>query len=144
GDFRRLAEALARRLQSPRTRPAEKKALLRRLAAIQADKLGRTDAAFETHQQLLELDPESRPSILFLAQEARRVGDRRLEERYLESVSTLPGERMEPPAEAEIHGRLAQIHLEAGREGQAEAGARRAVDLFPRQPAALAVLDEIL
>jgi tetratricopeptide (TPR) repeat protein len=143
GDPAAQAQVLARKVAATARQPHRQKAILGRLATLQADRLSRPDAAREAWARALEIDPEYRPALSFLAGDARARGDVAEERRRLEQWLALPPE----PGDAETRAahllRLAQLHQLAAAPGEAERVARRALDLQPRDPAALALLDEL-
>lgn len=144
GDVLRQEQVLARKVAATARRPAQQKAILGRLAQLQADKLGRPDAARLAFQRALEIDPDFRPALAFLAAEARARGDAGEELLRLERLATLPIDPSEPDARPQELLRVAQLHAQAGRTERAEEWARRALEAQPKGPRALQLLDEVL
>jgi|GEM_PF-5632763 len=75
GDYERVAAILGRKIAATSRQPERQKALLARLAELQATRLGRRDVAIESYQRALELDPHFRPALVFLANDARERDD---------------------------------------------------------------------
>src|SRR5581483_5060201 len=132
-----------RKIAATGKRPAQQKAILGRLAQLQAEKLGRPDAAREAYRRALELDPEFRPALAFLAADARARGDVAEEQARLEKLAALPADPADLDGRAAELLRLAQLYVQLNRPSEAEALARRTLDAFPRHPAALELLDEL-
>src|SRR5262249_10501340 len=143
-DWEEVANVLGRKVAATQKRPSQQKAILGRLARLQADKLGRPDAAKEAYGRALEIDPDFRPALVFLAEEARRFLERAEELRYLERLIAQPVDPVDLETRPSELTRLGQLHLAAGRAASAEAAARQALELSPRHPRALALLDEVL
>src|SRR5205085_1303681 len=107
-------------------------------------RLGRPDAAREAWLRALEIDPEFRPALAFLAAEARTHGDDVEEVARLEQLVALPFDPTEPEARVEQLLRLGQLHAAAGRTEKAESCVRRALEGQPRERRALQLYDELL
>jgi tetratricopeptide (TPR) repeat protein len=142
-DAERVAQVLGRKVAATARRPAEQRAILGRLAALQ-DELGRPDAARAAWTRVLELDPAYRPALTWLAADARTRGAGDEEAAALEKLTALAADPSDPDTLATALARLAQLWLARGRGVEAEAVARRALALHAREPRALAVLDERL
>ncbi|WP_428261932.1 tetratricopeptide repeat protein [Haliangium sp.] len=67
GDYEQLAAVLNRKLTVTAGHPQRQKALLLRLAELQAQELGRNEDAAESWQRVLEIDPDSRAALAPLA-----------------------------------------------------------------------------
>jgi tetratricopeptide (TPR) repeat protein len=143
GDFARSAQVLGRKVAATAKRPAEQKAILGRLAALQSDKLGRDDAAREAYARALEIDPSFAPALRFLARQARHLGDAGEEILRLERLVSLPENPLDPDERNADLARLAQLYATTGKTRDAEAVVRRVLETQPRDARALLVLDEI-
>ncbi len=143
GDIERVAQVLGRKVAATSKRPAEQRAILGRLAALQAH-LGRPDAARAAYGRALELDGSFRPALAWMASDARARGSADEELALLERLCALPANPVEPEAMAPTLARLGELHADAGRSDDAERAARRSLALMPRHPTALAVLDRVL
>ena len=143
GDSERVAQVLGRKVAATAKRPAEQRAILGRLAALQA-RLGRPDAARAAYTRALALDPSFRPALEWMAIDARTRGATDEELAALERLGALPVDPIEPEALAPTLTRLGELHAAAGRTDQAERAARRALALCPRFAPALALLDGAL
>ena len=75
GDLEAVAAVLGRKIRATARFPERQKVLLVRLAELQAGALGRPDVAREAYRRALELDPELRPALRYLAPDAKRRGD---------------------------------------------------------------------
>ncbi len=144
GDVAMQAQVLGRKVAATARRPAQQKAILGRLATLHAERLGRPDAAREAWLRALEIDPEFRPALAFLAAEARTHGDDAEELTRLEQLVALPTDPTEPEARVEQLLRLGQLHATAGRTDKAESCVRRALESQPRERRALQLYDELL
>ena len=142
-DWARAAQILSRKVAATSKRPSEQRAILGRLAVIQAEHLGREDAAREAYTRALAIDPGFRPALVFLAREARSRGARGEERDRLERLSSLPADPTDPESRLVDLLRLGQLYLEDGRESEAEGAARRVLSEQPRNANALALLDEV-
>ena len=143
GDIGRVAQVLGRKVAATAKRPAEQRAILGRLAALQAH-LGRPEAARAAYARALELDGSFRPALSWMAEDARGRGAADEELAALERLTALPGDPVEPEASAPALARLGELYADAGRIDDAERATRRAMALMPRHPTALAVLDRVL
>jgi tetratricopeptide (TPR) repeat protein len=143
GEWTHLAQVLSRKVAATAKRPAQQKAILGRLAQLQADRLGRPDAAREAYARALALDPDFRPALHFLAAEARGRGDAAEETARLERLVALAPDPVEPESRPAELVRLAQLYRGAGKPDDAERAARRALALAPRHLPALVLLDEL-
>jgi tetratricopeptide (TPR) repeat protein len=143
-NWEEVANVLSRKVAATQKRPAQQKAILGRLAQLQAEKLGRPDAAREAYGRALALDPDFRPALVFLAQEARQSGSRDDERRHLERLVAQPVDPVDNEARPAELTRLGQLQLGAGNLTDAETSAKRALELSPRNPRALQLRDEIL
>ncbi|HWN71998.1 MAG TPA: hypothetical protein VNM90_30370, partial [Haliangium sp.] len=163
GDSERLAVVLGRKLAATSQYPQRQKALLLRLAALQSEQLGHEDAALETYRRVLEMEPESRPALAFVAAHERKAGHGdTAAELYARLAGTLAGED-EPPRGAtpatdrpappsgvmEQRVRAAETLVDlAVREPRLRARARGAVEnlaeLLPRHPALRALRQRLL
>jgi tetratricopeptide (TPR) repeat protein len=163
GEHERLAAVLTRKLAVASAHPQRQTALLLRLAALQSEQLGHGDVALETYRRVLELEPESRPALSFVAAHERKEG--RVEAAaalYARLAGTLAGEgepprgatpatdRPAPPSglmEQRVRAAEALVDL-AVREPRVRALARGAVDnlaeLLPRHPALRALRQRLL
>ncbi|RMH44440.1 MAG: hypothetical protein D6689_02335, partial [Deltaproteobacteria bacterium] len=123
GDWERVAQILGRKIAATPRQAERQKALLARLAELQAERLGRPDVALETHRRALELDPYFRPALRFVAAAARAAG--RVDEAIgaLEKLTrVLPddGELDDPPAAVDAERidaavALAELLIDRGR-----------------------------
>lgn len=75
GDLEAVAAVLGRKIRATSRFPERQKVLLVRLAELQAGALGRPDVAREGYRRALELDPELRPALRYLAPDAKRRGE---------------------------------------------------------------------
>jgi tetratricopeptide (TPR) repeat protein len=93
GDLERVATILGRKVAASARHPGRQKALLGRLAQLQVQ-LGRPEVALATFRRALELDPDFRPALRFIADEARRRGDiDEAAQAQLRLAGELPGDR---------------------------------------------------
>ncbi|MGZ3440864.1 MAG: tetratricopeptide repeat protein, partial [Polyangia bacterium] len=136
GDIERVTQVLGRKVAATAKRPAEQRAILGRLAALQAH-LGRPDAARAAYARALELDPSFRPALEWIAAAARPRGAPADELAALERLCALPTDPDEPEASAPTRARLGELYADAGRSDEAERAARRALALYPRLGPAL-------
>ena len=143
GDAERVAQVLSRKVAATAKRPADQRAILGRLAALQAE-LGRPDAARAAWSRALEIDPSFRPALTWLAADAHARGAADDERAALSRLVTLPADPSEPDGSAASWARLGELHFADGRSDEAERAARRALALHPRERAALALLDGVL
>jgi tetratricopeptide (TPR) repeat protein len=143
-DWEAAAQVLSRKVAATAKRPAQQKAILGRLARLQADRLGRPDAAREAYGRALAIDPDFRPALVYLAAEAQRTRDGDEELRCLERLVALPVDPVEADARPNELTRLAQLKLAAGRNDDAERHLRDALEIHPRHVRALALYDEVL
>jgi tetratricopeptide (TPR) repeat protein len=143
-NWEEVANVLSRKVAATQKRPAQQKAILGRLAQLQAEKLGRTDAAREAYGRALALDPDFRPALVFLVEEARQSGNRDEERRHLERLVALPADPVDVETRPAELTRLGQLQLAAGNLAEATASARRALELSPRHARALQLYDEVL
>jgi tetratricopeptide (TPR) repeat protein len=143
GDVEACEQVLSRKVAATARRPQQQKAILGRLAKLQAERLGRPDAARQAYERALAIDPDFRPALAFLAAEARDKGDAVEEQRYLLRLVTLPPDPIIEDARPGELVRLAQLLHAAGRPEDAEAAVRRALEAQPRHPRGLALLDEL-
>ena len=143
-NWEEVANVLSRKVAATQKRPAQQKAILGRLAQLQAEKLGRPDAAREAYARALALDPDFRPALVFLCDEARQSGKRDDERRHLERLVAQPADPIDSEARPSELTRLGQLQLAAGQVAEAETSARRALELSPRHARALHLLDEVL
>ena len=142
-DWARAAQVLSRKVAATAKRPLEQKAILGRLAILQAEKLGRDDAAREAYQRALAIDSRFRPALVFLAKDARTRGDRADELERLQPLVAIGPDPADPATHTLELARLARLYLDTGRVEDSEAIARRLLAEQPRQAAALVLLDEI-
>ena len=142
-DWARAAQILSRKVAATAKRPTEQKAILGRLAVMQAERLGRDDAAREAYQRALVIDPRFRPALVFLARDARTQGQRTEELERLQRLVSLGPDLADPSTHPTDLARLARLQVDAGRFEEGEAIARRLLADQPRHAAALALLDEI-
>jgi tetratricopeptide (TPR) repeat protein len=143
-DWEEVANILSRKVAATHKRPAQQKAILGRLARLQDDKLGRPDAAREAYGRALAIDPDFRPALIYLVEEARRTGDRDEELQSLERLVQHEADLSDGETRPNELTRLGQLYLAAGRAADAEASARKALELSPRHGRALALLDDLL
>ena len=150
GDIARVAALLGRKIAATARQPERRKALLARLAELQAGPLGRPDAAREAYKRALELDPGFRPALRFLAPDAMARGDE-VEAYRLYSRLAAPAGPQEGEDAALIAGEradalimLAQLARRAGQELDELAHLLRAIALQPERDDALAALIESL
>jgi tetratricopeptide (TPR) repeat protein len=163
GDHARLAAVLARKLAVASAHPQRQTALLLRLAGLQSEQLGHDDVALETYRRVLEIEPESRPALAFVAAHERKEG--RVDAAaalYARLAGTLAGED-EPPRGAtpatdrpappsglmEQRVRAAETLVDlAVKEPRLRALARGTVEnlaeLLPRHPALRALRQRLL
>ncbi|HEY7954123.1 MAG TPA: tetratricopeptide repeat protein, partial [Polyangia bacterium] len=139
GDLARLAQVLGRKVAATAKRPAQQKAILGRLASLQAERLGRPDAAREAFERALAIDPGFRPALAFLAADARSAGRHDEEQELLERWVALPADPLEGDPGLEPWLRLARLHAASARPAEAERCLRAALALDPQHPATLAL-----
>ncbi|MDB4970575.1 MAG: Tetratricopeptide 4 [Myxococcales bacterium] len=142
-DLEGVAQVLGRKVAATAKRPTEQKAILGRLAALQAE-LGRPDAARAAYARALELDAAFRPALTWLAGDARARGATEDERAALEKLTALAADPVEPEAAAPTLARLAELYAATGMREEAERTARKALALAPRERIALAVIDQAL
>jgi tetratricopeptide (TPR) repeat protein len=143
GDVGAQVQVLQRKVAATGKQPHRQKAILGRLANLQAERLNRPDAAREAWTRALEIDPDYRPALAFLAAEARARGDHAEETRRLEQLTNLQPDPADPDTRTEQLVRLGQLRQLAGDAEAAEACARRVLEAQPRDGRALALLDEL-
>ncbi len=68
-EWDRVAVILGRKIAATSRHPNRQKSLLARLAALQDETLGRTDVARMTYARALEIDPDFRPALRFVARD---------------------------------------------------------------------------
>jgi tetratricopeptide (TPR) repeat protein len=73
-DWERVSVILGRKIAATARQPSHQKALLARLADLQAERLERRDVALETYRRALEIDAEFRPALRYVADDARERG----------------------------------------------------------------------
>ena len=143
GDDERVAVILGRKIAATARQPARQKPLLARLAALQHERLGRSDVARETYKRALDIDPGFRPALRFVAEEARARGDleaaadayRRLAEAAAgDGEADAAGERREAVLA------LAELLAGAGRGDEAAPALQAALAASPDDHALLAAL----
>jgi tetratricopeptide (TPR) repeat protein len=137
GEWAQQEQVLARKVAATTRRPAQQKAILGRLAALQADKLGRPDAAREAWRRGLELDPDFAAALSWLADDARTRGDVAEERRHLERLVVLPGDPSEPDGRSELLVRLGQLLFDSGHTIDALAAVKKVLEVTPHHVAAL-------
>jgi tetratricopeptide (TPR) repeat protein len=162
GDHERLAVVLSRKLAVTAAYPQRQKALLLRLAALQTE-LGHEDVALEAYRRVLEMEPESRPALAFVAAHERNQGHVDVAAGlYARLAGTLAGEdepprgatpatdRPAPPSgvmEQRVRAAEALVDV-AVKEPRVRALARGAVEnlaeLLPRHPAMRALRQRLL
>ena len=69
--YDQVAAVLERKLALTTAHPARQRAILLRLAQLQAEKLQRPNAAFASYQRVLELDPDNRQALTAVAAQTR-------------------------------------------------------------------------
>jgi len=71
-DYERVAVIIGRKIAATAKHPNRQKALLARLAELQLNQLDRTDVARATFSRALEIDPDYRPALKFIAVDAHK------------------------------------------------------------------------
>lgn len=79
-DHERLAVILGRKIAPLRKHPHRQRSLLERLAKLQDQTLGRPDVAQQTYQRILDITPDYRPALTFMAEQAKQSGN--VDEQY--------------------------------------------------------------
>jgi tetratricopeptide (TPR) repeat protein len=163
GDNQRLAVVLSRKLAVAADHPQRQKALLLRLAALQSEQLGHDDVALETYRRVLEMEPENRAALAFVAAHERGAGHVETAARlYTRLAGALMGEdepprgatpatdRPAPPSNVmELRVRAAETLVDlAVKEATLRALARGAVEslaqVLPRHPTIRALRQRLL
>src|SRR6185369_8830947 len=103
-DWHRVVEVLERRVEVARA--PEQKPLLKRLAGVLAESLGRAADAAEVHRRLLDVDPEDAESLLFRARHLWTEGDKEESARHWQRLLEVGG--VAGAVLAEAHLRLGQ------------------------------------
>ena len=67
GEYERLAVVLGRKLAATSGNVSHQRAILLRLATVQGHRLGRREVALASFRRVLELDPNCRPALAFIA-----------------------------------------------------------------------------
>ncbi|MBI4509029.1 MAG: tetratricopeptide repeat protein [Deltaproteobacteria bacterium] len=148
GDFERVAAILGRKVRLSGRHPERQKAVLLRLAEVQFERLGRTDAAREALKRALELDSDYRPALRFLVRDALDVGDRVAARSYFERLAS-PGDDWAEETDSVIGERvhalrmLATLAREDGRGDDVEKYLSAALDLLHDHPGRETILSDL-
>jgi Tfp pilus assembly protein PilF len=131
GDHERVASVLKRKLDVSGAPADKRRAWLARLADLEDRVLGRADAARAAHERILELEPEARGSLEYLARDAVHRRDQAAAEAYQERLTALgsEGAARDPVQRTEVLAGLARRALEEGRDDEAERHLRAAVQI---------------
>ena len=109
GDIERVAQVLGRKVAATAKRPAEQRAILGRLAALQAH-LGRPDAARAAYARALELDGNFRPALAWTGGGRARARRERRGAGGARAADGAAADPAEPEASAPALARLGELY----------------------------------
>jgi tetratricopeptide (TPR) repeat protein len=143
--FEEVVGVLERKIAAAQGHRAEKVALLGRKAQVEAERLGRVQAARRTYRQALEIDPEYLPGLLFLAQDDYRLQNWQDCVEIYEKVLSLPDDprwealRDQHNVTFVAHKTIARVAEKAGWANKLETHATWVLDREPGDKEVLAI-----
>ncbi|MCG8422255.1 MAG: hypothetical protein MJE77_30405 [Proteobacteria bacterium] len=110
GDSEAVAVVLSRKIAATARQPKRQKSLLVRMARLQHEQLDRIDVARESYQRALDIDPDYRPALRFVAPDYFDEGDF---ERAADAYERLARELPDDGEEAETSKELLDERIDA-------------------------------